>query len=222
MKPKDRIRARTLCSEHALRGDHLGWFDALYRQAEHDESTIPWADMVPNPHLVEWHRLSGFDFRARRCLKVGCGLGDDAEYLAAHAESVTAFDVAPTAIAWCRRRFQSSRVDYLTADVLSPPSEWQNQFDFILESYTLQVLPPELRAQAMRSIALLLAPSGTLLVICRSRHNHEPVGSMPWPLAREELNTFVSAGLQQVSFDDYIDAETPPVPRYRIQYARNA
>ena len=90
-KPKDRTRARKLCSEYAERGDQLGWFETLYQEARGDEAIVPWADMVPNPYLCEWHRRMGYDFRGQRCLKIGCGLGDDAEYLASAGGSVVAF-----------------------------------------------------------------------------------------------------------------------------------
>ena len=47
------------------------------------------------------------------------------------------------------------------------PGEWAGCFHFVLESCTLQVLPPHLREQAMRRIASFVAPGGTLLVIAR-------------------------------------------------------
>jgi 2-polyprenyl-3-methyl-5-hydroxy-6-metoxy-1,4-benzoquinol methylase len=77
------------------------------------------ADLVPNPSLVSWldeHELAG------RALKVGAGLGDDAEELARRGLAVTAFDIAPTAVAWAKRRFPDSQVDYVVADVLAPPA----------------------------------------------------------------------------------------------------
>jgi hypothetical protein len=43
---------------------------------------IPWADLEPNPHLLSWLEANPTDGRGRRALKVGCGLGDDAEALA--------------------------------------------------------------------------------------------------------------------------------------------
>jgi hypothetical protein len=76
----------------------------MYAGAE-AEGDIPWADLAPNPSLVEWldtHAVSG------RALKVGAGLGDDAEELARRGLAVTAFDVAPTAVESARRRFPES------------------------------------------------------------------------------------------------------------------
>lgn len=217
----DRTTARELCVEALSRGQPLSWFEKLYQAAAGDESVVPWADFEPNPHLVSWHRDSGFELSGRRCLKVGCGLGDDGEYLArSGAGSVVAFDISPTAISWARRRFPGSKVRYETADLFQAPREWESAFDFVLESYTLQVLPPELRADAMRRIARFVAPGGTLLVICRGRESGDPEGAMPWPLLREELEGFRRAGLAEPSFEDFHDAETPPVRRFRVVYER--
>jgi ubiquinone/menaquinone biosynthesis C-methylase UbiE len=149
---------------------------------------------------------------------VGAGLGDDAEELARRGLAVTAFDVAPTAVDWARRRFADSAVDYVVADVLAPPPEWQAAFDFVLESYTLQVLPPALRPLAADAIAAMLAPGGTLLVIARGRHPHEDDGAMPWPLTPDELRGLF-ADLRLVRFEDFLDDEDPPVRRLRAEYA---
>jgi hypothetical protein len=134
---------------------------------------------------------------------------------------VTAFDVAPTAIEWCRRRFPRSAVSYGVADVLDPPAEWRRAFDFVLESYTLQALPPEPRGRAMKGVADFMAPSGRLLVICRGRDAHETEGSLPWPLTRADLARFVDeGGLVEESFEDYVEAEDPPVRRFRCVFRR--
>jgi 2-polyprenyl-3-methyl-5-hydroxy-6-metoxy-1,4-benzoquinol methylase len=221
-KPKDRTTARKICSEHGGRHDALGWFEALYREASGDESIVPWADMVPNPQLCEWHRRTGFDFHGKRCLKIGCGLGDDAEYLAASGGRVVAFDISPSVIGWCQRRFPNSSVNYVTADLFATPSTWLGAFDFVLESYTLQVLPPEMRQKAMRCVADFVAPSGSLLLICRGREESESPGAMPWPLTRRELQSLAGHGLREMSFEDYSDTENPPVRRFRVHYIKNS
>jgi len=216
----DRTRARALCADYASRSDALGWFEALYREAENGRAVVPWADSIPNPHLRDWHARTGYDFQGKRCLKVGCGWGDDAEYLAEAGADVVAFDIAATAIARCRQRFPASSVEYVVADVLDPPREWHRQFDFVLEAYTLQVLPKELRPAALRNVAGFVELSGTLLVICRGRDEADVEGQMPWPLTRAEFQTVPELFLSEVRFEDFIDDETPPVRRFRIEYVR--
>ncbi len=220
MAEQDRATARELARQHLANGDPLGWFDTLYAASEGEASGIPWADLSPNPNLVSWLERDRASGTGRSALKVGCGLGDDAEELARRGFTTTAFDISPTAIKWCRDRFLQSHVRYTEADLLQPPVEWAQAFDFVLESYTLQVLPPELRGEAMRRVAGFVAPSGTILVITRGREPSESEGEMPWPLTRVELEGFTAAGLTEERFEDYRDDEDPPVRRFRVSYRR--
>lgn len=220
MSQADRTTARDLARRHLSAGDALGWFEQLYADANGDASSIPWADLAPNPNLVDRLERGAVAGEGRKALKIGCGLGDDAEELARRGFDTTAFDISPTAIAWCRRRFPDSPVHYLQADLLQPRGEWVGAFDFVVESYTLQVLPPGLRSEAMLRAAEFVAPGGTLLVIARGREPLEEEGDMPWPLTAAEMATFEAAGLEQVEFEDYMDDEDPPVRRFRVTYAR--
>lgn len=215
-----RERARRLAGESVGRGDPTGWFEELYAEAGGDEGAVQWADMAPNPHLVGWLERTGPRAAASRALVVGCGLGDDAEELARRGFDVVAFDVSPTAVAWCRRRFPGSRVEYVVADVLAPPGAWEGAFDLVVEVYTLQVLPPGPRETAMGRIAATVAPGGTLLVVERGREPEEDAGSMPWPLTRAELRGFVRHGLREQALEDYLDGEEPRVRRFRVEYGR--
>jgi len=80
-------------------------------------------------------------------------LSDDAEELAKRGFHTTAFDISLTAIAWCKKRFTNSTVHYQTNDFFRASRNWIGRFDFVLDSYTLQVLPDELRQGAMKKIA---------------------------------------------------------------------
>ena len=216
-----RTKARQLAREAIDNGRPLAWFEDLYRQAGGDTKAIPWADLAPNPNLLAWLDRGAVAGNGARALKIGCGLGDDAEELARRGFQVTAFDISESAIAWARRRFDASTVEYQVADLLRPPESWQSAFDLVLESYTLQVLPPALRADAIERIASFVARSGRLLVIARARDRSDPEGEMPWPLTREELRGFEREGLTETSFEDYFDAEDVPVRRFRAVYTRN-
>ena len=213
-----RKQARAMARDYIARGDALGWFEALYAAAAGDASVVPWADLAPNPHLVKWlndRKVVG----TGRALVVGCGLGDDAEELAKRGFTVTAFDLAPSAIAWCEKRFPNSRVKYIAADLLNPPATWRRSFDFVFEAYTLQAMPLDLRPQAMTSLAGFLREPGELLVICRGRLSDEPLSEVPWPLTRDELDRLTrDAGLKQRTFEEFFDDEEPPVRRFRALY----
>lgn len=217
MGEEKRATARQIAYKYLKAGDPLGWFEDLYSRAGDDASIIPWVDLTPNPNLIGWleHNESVVSGKA---LKIGCGLGDDAEELARRGFETTAFDISASAIAWCHRRFPKSPVSYVVEDLFSAPAEWTSGFHFVLESYTLQVLPPNVRSDAARFIASFVAPGGTLLVIARGRQPHEPEGKMPWPLTKDELSIFNTGGLKELSLEEYIDSEDPPVRRFRATY----
>lgn len=219
MSQPDRTTARRLAAESLARGDAVGWFETLYREAGDTADTIPWADLCVNPNLAAWLEKRP-PAMGKRALVVGCGLGDDAEELAALGFRVTAFDVSASAIDWCKNRFPTTQVDYVVADVLSPPAAWRRAFGFVFEAYTLQVLPPEVRATAARSMAECVAPGGILLAIARARESADDPGTMPWPLTKDDLASFESVGLQVASFEDFFDGEEPPVHRFRVEYRR--
>jgi SAM-dependent methyltransferase len=218
-----RSRARELAAAYVARGDAVGWFEVLYAEAGKESKKVPWADLGPNPNLVEWLETKAVTGKGRSALVVGCGLGDDAEFLVERGFTVTAFDIAPTAVAWCQNRFPHSAVRYEVADLLSLPSRWRQAFDFVLEAYTLQVLPAQLRDQAISRLAETVKPGGRLLVICRGRDPADAEGEMPWPLLRDELCGLERAGLSLEAFEDFRDAhEEPGVRRFRACYLRAA
>ncbi|HKB03980.1 MAG TPA: class I SAM-dependent methyltransferase [Gemmataceae bacterium] len=215
-----RARARELAETHLRAGDALGWFEPLYAAAASDPGAIPWADLTPNANLVSWVTAHPI-VRGQSALVVGCGLGDDAEHLAALGYQVTAFDISATAIDWCRRRFPNSTVRYEVHDLLRPPEHWRRAFDLVFEAYTLQSLPASVRRDAFERLADWVAPGGTLLLISRGREANEPEGQLPWPLTRQELYALDGTGLAVERFEDYLDDEQPPVRRFRVTCRRN-
>jgi SAM-dependent methyltransferase len=216
----DRTRARQLAKESTAAGDPLGWFEVLYKESEQGTTVVPWADMRPNPNLISWwDARPGMELAGCKALVVGCGFGDDAEQLAAWGATVTAFDLAPTAIATARRRFPETGVDYVVADLLNPPAEWTRSFDFVFECYTLQALPSAIRPRAIERLAEFLGNDGHLLVVARGRDSVDPEGDMPWPLLSEELAVFERLGLERVSWEDYLEGSTR---RFRALYIRAA
>src|SRR5688500_9007499 len=170
-------------------------FEAIYAGAEGGAAQPPWDYGAPRPQLVEWaetHELAG---DGREALVVGCGYGADAEFLALRGFRTTGFDFAPTAIAGARRKHPATEVTYLVADVLDLPREWEGKFDLVVESLTVQSMPPAQHPVAARSIAALVAPQGTLLVLATAREDGSEVTGPPWPLSRAEIDVFADSDL---------------------------
>lgn len=170
-------------SEH----DDTAWFERLYAAAESGEAEVPWDRGGPNPFLEQWVRDRGLDGTGRRALVIGTVLGDDAELLAARGFSVTAFDVAPTAIEGARRRFPGSSVEYRVADLLDLPPDLVGAFDLVAECITVQAPPLTLRSQAIDAIASTVAPGGTLVVVSGIHSGDGPRPGPPWELTRGPL-----------------------------------
>lgn len=216
-----RLLPRRLSEKAIADGYPLAWFEHFYRLALAEGYPIPWADMKPNPSLVElYERIP--DLRSpASLLVVGCGLGDDAEWLACKGHEVTAFDISSSAIRECHKRFPDSPVDYLAADLFDPPDNWRNHFNIALESYTLQVLNGSLRNKALLKISELISPSGLLVLISRGRNESESPGTMPWPLTRSEVEVITELGFRELFFEDFLDrSEETPIRRFRACYKK--
>jgi SAM-dependent methyltransferase len=184
-------------------------------------SLIPWADMATNPNLLDWFNNSDNVKQLPQhndCLVVGCGLGDDAEFLANYGFNVDSFDVSSTAIELCKEKFPNSKVNYFCDDITEPGH--LKQYDFVFEAYTLQVLPVNLRNKAIANLIKVVRPKGQLLLICRARDKHEDKGDMPWPLTKQELNV-LNIHFRTLKFEDYFDPyEDTPVRRFRVLFER--
>ncbi len=88
----------------------------------------------------------------------------------------------------------------------------------MLESRTIQSLPSSARSRVIESIAKLVAPKGTLLVITSLRNTEEEPGGPPWPLSELELSQFKQWGLQEIRRDLFYLEETS-VKQLRIEYS---
>jgi SAM-dependent methyltransferase len=209
--------ARRLSGEALGEGDPTSWFERLYAEAADGHAVVPWDRRAPHPLLVEWIEQRP-DLSGRRTLVVGCGLGDDAAYLAAQGYRVIAFDISGSAIDAARRRFPTSPVDFRVADLLNPPAEWREHFDLVVETYTTQSLPIRLRPTVVLHVGRLVAPGGTLLVLAVAPDADEQSEGPPWPLSRADIESFAVEGLKVVSVEEIRDP--PETHRWRAVFSR--
>jgi SAM-dependent methyltransferase len=216
----ERARAQALARAALDSANPTGWFEQLYREAEAGKASVPWADLCPNPNLLDWAQRT--PLTATTALVVGCGYGDDAAWLADQGLGVTAFDLSNTAVEHAAGRFDKE-ICWTAADLLAPPDAWRGAFDFVFEAYTLQAMPPELRSQAAAQLATFLAPAGALLVVCRGREDQQEVNGPPWPLTRSQVLDIAQGDVSLASFEDFLDPHEPgEVRRFRALFTRGA
>lgn len=225
------VLVRRLAAESLAASDPTGWFEHLYVSAREGKAVVPWDHGVPHQLLVRWAegqqrdpgKMNGREPNrtAPTALIVGCGLGDDAEYVAGLGFDTVAFDVAATAVRTATERFPHSVVRYRTADLLNPPAEWRGAFDLVIESMTVQAVPTTLRREATARVTEFVGPGGSLVVIAASRdQDDEPTAGPPWPLNRTEIEAFGTPDLQPVRINDIRDAAELPGRRWLAEFRR--
>ncbi|MBK8304628.1 MAG: class I SAM-dependent methyltransferase [Pyrinomonadaceae bacterium] len=221
-KEERRERLRAMAAEFEARGDTLGWFEAFYKESAGDIDQIPWADLEPNSYFRAWAESTGLKGDGRKALVVGCGLGDDAKYLHDLGFEVTAFDISPTAIEWAKKLYGDADIQFETADLFAPPQNWVGGFDFVLEIYTIQPLPLQMRPQVIDAISAFVASKGKLVVVTRGREDDVEPDVLPWPMSRQDLSRFLEKGLTQTDFVVMPPVDEDEPPRFVVEYVRNS
>lgn len=201
--------------------ERADWFEQVYAGADGDAAGVPWADLRPKDVLVNWLRKN--PGHGQRAIDIACGLGDNAEAIAAAGYRTVGFDVAPSAIEWAKVRFPHSPVDYRVADLFNPPADWIGAFDLVSECYTIQSLTGAIREAAFAAVARLVKPGGHLLVVARTKEDYVPQPGPPWPLTPSELAHFGALGLVKVASRNYV-VERPGrvIPHKFIVYRKEA
>jgi SAM-dependent methyltransferase len=187
-------------NEFGIREDRpADWFEPLYAQSGSDGTGIPWANMSAHPSFSEWLKGADLEGSGKSALVVGCGMGDDAIELESRGFQVTAFDVSETAIRYCNGRFPESNVSFIQADLLKEQPDWDRKFDFVLEIFTVQALPPKYEDELVHNISGFVAPGGHLLVIAEvSGEQRSFEKGPPWLLTPRHVDKFMSCGLDVV------------------------
>lgn len=102
-----------------------------------------------------------------RVLELACGTGIWTQQLAAHAESVTALDASPEALAICRARVSEPNVSYVKADLF----EWEprERYDVCFFGFWLSHVPRERWQAFWNMVASALSPGGRVFFVDSAR-----------------------------------------------------
>lgn len=212
----DDMRAKIMQYFHD--GNYEDAFELVYKNADQNPDVVPWANATVHPRFSEWLEKNDLQGDDKRAIVLGSGLGDDAEKLSELGFHVTAFDVSLTAINWAKKRFPDSKVDYHIADLFDLPPEWHDQFDFVLEIYTVQSLKQSFRTDTLNAIVPLLKTGGQMLLICMGREHEVIPQGPPWAISMQELQPLVDNGLTIVQQEDFVtDSGTR---HFRILYQK--
>ena len=135
----------------------------------------------PNRHLV----TEAEGLPAGKALDVGCGEGADALWLANRGWDVLGIDVSEVALSRAREHADelnssiAARLQWRQVNLLSPP-ELPKNLDLV--SIQFMHLPEPERSQVFGSLATLVGPGGTLLIVAHDPSDlHTGIGRPPQP-----------------------------------------
>lgn len=163
-------------------------FDALYRGESPAEgvpavTTPPWDTKAPKENVISWQEAG---LVHGDVLDIGCGLGDNAIYLAGHGHRVTGLDISATALIAAERRALDARVDvpFAVADATRLEG-YTDAFDTVVDSGCYHCLDEEGRRQYAVAVHRAARPGATLLLSAFSDANAER-GDWPRPMVSEQ------------------------------------
>jgi SAM-dependent methyltransferase len=151
-------------------------YDALYRGESPGDgmspmSTPPWDGKAPKESVLAW-QAGGWVHGD--VLDIGCGLGDNAIYLAANGYAVTGLDISPTALITAEQRAKDAGV-YVTFAVADSTKldDYTDAFDTVIDSGLFHSLDAEGRRSYVVAVHRATRPGATLLLSCFSDANRK-------------------------------------------------
>ncbi|MEZ0365702.1 class I SAM-dependent methyltransferase [Mycobacterium sp. pUA109] len=164
-------------------------FDALYRGESPGEgippmTTPPWDTKAPKDNVLGWHAQG---LVHGTVLDIGCGLGDNAVYLAQQGFAVTGLDISPTALITAERRAADAGVNvrFAVADATRLDG-YTDAFDTVVDSGMFHCLDDDDKRRYVAALHRATRADATLLLSCFSDANDPPDPDRPRPMVTEQ------------------------------------
>ncbi len=136
----------------------------LFYNLWYRHGTPPWV-IGPRPELVQL--VTTGVLPPGRAIDLGCGVGDNAIFLAQHGFTVTGIDYAPSAIDRARAKAQAANLHVRFAvDDLTRLRHVQGPFDLLVDYGTFDDLNTRDRDAYVREVTALAAPGARFLLWC--------------------------------------------------------
>ena len=136
-------------------------------------TTPPWDNKAPSESVIAW-QIRGWVHGD--VLDIGCGLGDNAIYLAKNGHTVTGLDISPTALKTAEQRAKDAGFDVKFAVADSTKLDgYTDAFDTVIDSGLFHSLDDDGRRSYAAAVHRATRPGATLLLSCFSDAN--PVGN---------------------------------------------
>jgi SAM-dependent methyltransferase len=171
-------------------------FDALYRGESPAEgmpavTSPPWDTKAPKESVVGWQKQG---LVHGDVLDIGCGLGDNAIFLARHGFHVTGLDISPTALITAERRAKDAGVDVTFAVADSTKLEgYTVAFDTVIDSGMFHCLDDDGKHSYAKAVHRATRDGATLLMSCFCDAN-PPDPDRPRPVVSEQTLRDVLGG----------------------------
>ncbi len=154
-------------------------------------TTPPWDTKAPKDNVVTWQSNGWVHGDV---LDIGCGLGDNAIYLAANGHNVTGLDIAPTALRTAERRAKDAGVEVKFAVADSTRLDgYTAAFDTVIDSGMFHCLNDDGKRRYAAAVHRATRPGATLLLSCFSDAN-PPDDEWPRPSVSEQTLRDVLGG----------------------------
>jgi cyclopropane fatty-acyl-phospholipid synthase-like methyltransferase len=176
------------------------------------EGQAPWDIPGPQPAFVGLEEAGAI---RGAVLDVGCGMGENALYLASRGYDVWGIDFVPQAIerATAKARERGLNVHFQVGDALKL-AQLGRSFDTVIDCGLFHTFNDEERSVFVGTLAQLLRPGGEYHVLCFS--DREPPGEGPRRVTRQEIRDTFRDGweVREIRESSFETASYPGAPQF--------